>query len=229
MLTSRDAITLKSYEGTLKVLKFFRTVRAFIVLVSGGSAVPAYLAPIELQKTLLIATNMAYFIRPVLRRCLRLHAHCSSGTAIPAPKAVKARMWESSYGRNREPPGVPILAYLREMTAGGSAQRESSFLSQKTENCRWKGSAFRHERQQFQARCHHLCGQKRQYCRKIKPLSSWKRRFQITSDGKYLRKQKGKRHKSFSKSRKRRLHLRASKLVHKSCVSPIKKMGFALQ
>ena len=173
---------------------------------------------------------MASCIRPVLRRCLRLHAHCSSGTANPAPNAVKARMWECSYGRAREPPGVPILAYLREMMAGGStSQRKSSFLSQTTENCRWQGSAFRRERQQFQARCHHLCGQKRQYGRKIKPLSSWKRRFQITSDGKYLRKQKGKRHKSFSKSRKRRLHLRASKLVHKSYVSPIKKMGFALQ
>ena len=173
---------------------------------------------------------MASFIRPVFRRCLRLHAHCSSGTAIPAPKVVKARMWECSYGRAREPPGVPILAYLRVMTAGGSAsQWRSTFLLQKTENCHWKGPAFRHEIQQFQARRHHLCGQKRQYCRNIKPLSSWKRRFQITSDGKYLRKQKGKRHKSFSKSRKRRLHLRASKLVHKSYVSSIKKMGFALQ
>ena len=190
---------------------------------------PAYLAPTELQKTLLIATNMAYFIRPVLRRCLRLHAHCSSGTAIPAPKAVKARQGNPHMGEIENRLACQCFAYLREMTAGGSAQRESSFLSQKTENCRWKGSAFRHERQQFQARCHHLCGQKRQYCRKIKPLSSWKRRFQITSDGKYLRKQKGKRHKSFSKSRKRRLHLRASKLVHKSYVSPIKKIGFALQ
>ena len=125
-------------------------------------------------------------------------------------------MWECSYGRAREPPGVPILAYLREMMAGGStSQRKSSFLSKTTENCRWQGSAFRHERQQFQARCHHLCGQKRQYGRKIKPLSSWKRRFQITSDGKYLRKQKGKRHKSFSKSRAAVAFTRF-KLVHKS-------------
>jgi len=77
--------------------------------------------------------------------------------------------------------------------------------------------------------CHHLFGHRRLLSCKLKPLSSWKRRFQITSNGKYLRKQKGKRHKSFSKSRKRRLRLRASKLIHSSSLSPLKKMGFALR
>jgi ribosomal protein L35 len=64
---------------------------------------------------------------------------------------------------------------------------------------------------------------------KIKPYSSWKGRFQITAKGKFIRKQKGKRHKSFGKSPKQRMRLRATKLVHKSLVAPMKKLGFKLR
>eukprot|EP00227_Mantoniella_beaufortii_P015521 CAMPEP_0197577988 /NCGR_PEP_ID=MMETSP1326-20131121/2406_1 /TAXON_ID=1155430 /ORGANISM="Genus nov. species nov., Strain RCC2288" /LENGTH=215 /DNA_ID=CAMNT_0043141133 /DNA_START=89 /DNA_END=736 /DNA_ORIENTATION=+ len=64
---------------------------------------------------------------------------------------------------------------------------------------------------------------------KIKGYSSWKGRFQITSSGKYIRKQKGKRHKAFSKTPKQRAQLRSTKLVHKSLVQPMKKLGFKLR
>ena len=64
---------------------------------------------------------------------------------------------------------------------------------------------------------------------KIKPYSSWKGRFQITSKGKFIRKQKGKRHKSFGKSPKQRMRLRATKLVHSSLTGPMKKLGFKLR
>jgi len=64
---------------------------------------------------------------------------------------------------------------------------------------------------------------------KIKPYSSWKRRFQVTATGKFKRKQKGKRHKAFSKSPERRARLRGDRLVHETLVKPMKKLGFKLR
>jgi len=61
---------------------------------------------------------------------------------------------------------------------------------------------------------------------KIKGYSSWKGRFQKTANGHFKRQQKGKRHKGFSKTPKQRMQLRASKLVHKSLVQPMKKLNF---
>ena len=63
---------------------------------------------------------------------------------------------------------------------------------------------------------------------KIKPYSSWKRRFQLTAKGNFVRKQKGKRHKAFSKTPKQRMQLRGTKLVHKTLVQPMRKLGFKL-
>ena len=64
---------------------------------------------------------------------------------------------------------------------------------------------------------------------KIKPYSSWKRRFQVTASGKFKRKQKGKRHKAFSKSPAQRMRLRGDRLVHETLVKPMKKLGFKLR
>lgn len=64
---------------------------------------------------------------------------------------------------------------------------------------------------------------------KVKPWSSWKRRFRITSSGAFQRKQKGKRHKAFSKSPQQRMRLRATRLVHASLVKPMRKLGFKLR
>lgn len=64
---------------------------------------------------------------------------------------------------------------------------------------------------------------------KIKPYSSWKRRFQLTASGKFIRKQKGKRHKSFGKTPKQRMRLRGTRLVDASLVQPMKKLGFKLR
>jgi ribosomal protein L35 len=64
---------------------------------------------------------------------------------------------------------------------------------------------------------------------KIKPYSSWKRRFQITKSGLFKRKQKGKRHKAFSKSPAQRMRLRGDRLVHESLVKPMRKLGFKLR
>ena len=64
---------------------------------------------------------------------------------------------------------------------------------------------------------------------KIKPYSSWKRRFQVTASGLFKRKQKGKRHKAFSKSPAQRMRLRGDRLVHETLVKPMKKLGFKLR
>lgn len=64
---------------------------------------------------------------------------------------------------------------------------------------------------------------------KIKPYSSWKRRFQITKSGLFKRKQKGKRHKAFSKSPAQRMRLRGDRLVHETLMKPMKKLGFKLR
>ncbi len=64
---------------------------------------------------------------------------------------------------------------------------------------------------------------------KIKPYSSWKKRFRITSSGEFQRKQKGKRHKAFSKSPKQRMRLRAMKLVHATLEKPMRKLGYKLR
>ena len=64
---------------------------------------------------------------------------------------------------------------------------------------------------------------------KIKPYSSWKRRFQVTALGKFKRKQKGKRHKAFSKSPAQRARLRGDRLVHETLMKPMKKLGFKLR
>ena len=64
---------------------------------------------------------------------------------------------------------------------------------------------------------------------KIKPYSSWKKRFRITASGEFQRKQKGRRHKSFSKSPKQRMRLRAVRLVHTTLVTPMRKLGYKLR
>ena len=57
-----------------------------------------------------------------------------------------------------------------------------------------------------------------------------KRRFtQVTASGKFKRKQKGKRHKAFSKSPAQRMRLRGDRLVHETLVKPMKKLGFKLR
>jgi ribosomal protein L35 len=74
-----------------------------------------------------------------------------------------------------------------------------------------------------------LAAQTRGVKTKIKPYSSWKRRFQVTASGLFKRKQKGKRHKAFSKSPAQRMRLRGDRLVHESLVKPMKKLGFKLR
>ena len=64
---------------------------------------------------------------------------------------------------------------------------------------------------------------------KIKPYSSWKRRFQVTASGKFKRKQKGKRHAGRSKPPAQRMRLRGDRLVHETLVKPMKKLGFKLR
>ena len=74
-----------------------------------------------------------------------------------------------------------------------------------------------------------IAQQRRGLKTKIKGYSSWKRRFQMTATGKFIRKQKGKRHKSFGKSPKQRMRLRATRLVDASLTKPMKKLGFKLR
>lgn len=168
---------------------------------------------------------MSAFIHPVLRRGLRLRACCSLNGTVS--EAVSSRPSQCSHSVAREAPGLTSLANVGATVSRVFAlDRNSLFSSLRTEYCHPPSFPSRQLRP---AICHHLFGHRRLLSCKLKPLSSWKRRFQMTSNGKYLRKQKGERHKSFSKSRKRRLRLRASKLIHSSSLSPLKKMGFALR
>ena len=169
---------------------------------------------------------MAALVHAASRRFLRLRAYGSStNTGTISQDAVNLRVWQGSHVEAQEAPGVSRRATV---SRNSLLKCKFSYSSQMADTCYPQGLAFWRLRQLRQPKSHYLFGHERHFSSKLKPLSSWKRRFQITSDGKYIRKQKGKRHKSFSKSRKRRLRLRTSKLVHRAFMSPIKKMGFAL-
>ena len=175
--------------------------------------------------------HMAAFFQPALRRCLRLRAYCiSTGMVSLSHDAASSRSWLCSHVGGRLAPWTSIMANVRGMLSHDCPFDIKSLSTLQTlQICTLEGSAFLHARHLLLARCHHSFAHSRKLSYKLKPLSSWKRRFQITSTGKFLRKQKGKRHKSFSKSRKRRLRLRTPKLVHQASATHIKKTGFALR
>ena len=175
--------------------------------------------------------QMTAFFQPAFRRCLRIRAYCkSTGMASLFHDAASSRRWLCSHVGGRLAPWTSILANVRGMLSHGCPiDIKSLSTSQTSQICMLEGSAFLQARHPLLATCHHSFALSRKLSYKLKPLSSWKRRFQITSTGKILRKQKGKRHKSFSKSRKRRLRLPTPKLVHQASATHIKKTGFALR